>query len=230
MRRYKTAAFVAGLLCAAACPNPVHAVYIFGDLVEWNRTTDPMSSPPMNFSIFRDMGQPAEALIGWQLRAFIVPQPGAMGTLYFNGPTLVPEASYLLMGRSGGLGGGVNMNDQGQMFVFDDDTTVQGVIAPEYDLFADPFEPPRNLLTARFITPDDARGTFDIWAVGAPGDTQWADNQFRDREFDNVPFIDFQPIGQVVVVPEPFRCWSSMGCLAACVITVRRRYVRYRTG
>jgi hypothetical protein len=161
----------------------------------------------------------SDVLYGWQLGLEIVPQSGATGSLRFKTAAL-PDAAYLLDGRSDGLTPAFSGPADTIKIIGDTDSLFSGVSVPPSG---------KNLLQLDF---DALPGSFGLFYIKAVPDLfngcNWFSGDFSARDYVNVPFSGGSVIlGSVNVVPEPS---LAVLLLSGLSVLVSRLFLSQKTG
>ncbi len=136
---------------------------------------------------------------GWQASLIIIADAGSTGSVTFNSPTsgtASNPANYVFASTTSF---GISANNSGTGltafdFEFPTGPGVQVPLAPGF-----------NLLEMDFLASADALGTFGVYALGGPGQSEWTAADLTARNFFNVPngIGGMVQIGEILVVPEP---------------------------
>ncbi len=161
---------------------------------------------------------PADFMTGWQFGLLIVADAGAVGSVTFNSPLTGPAsnpANYIFQSTTSF---GIAATNSGVgMLAFDFEFPLgAGIEVPVAGA---------NLLDVNFLATPGAAGTFGIFALGDPGQTEWTDALFGAREYINVPNGAGlrTRIGQITVIPEPCGGLGLAGLLGIAWCFRRRR-------
>lgn len=188
--------FAACLLLLSPAIASAASISIGGQNLVYDAIFDGPVSDFMQIELFNATPLDPTLLASWNLSLVVAPIGGATGTLEFASPGL-PSSDYILAGNSGGLI--LNLWTPTSLAAGDDDPSAPfGVSVPSSGKY---------LFQTAFSTPDNARGTFGVYAlpIGGGGFTSWGDSVGTLLEFTNLPLASVNPVlmGTVTVIPEP---------------------------